>query len=180
MNGRMNEARRYTEALGNKKRTYHPSPTYSSSNPKDVIDDVKYEGEMEPCILDWPSSNDWPGCRSYHGTESIDSYSSTSFFRKECVANDSTTNLSEEAPVKKKFRSNIRRERTVSGALPPIPAKNRKMMSCVWFCAKPHEKFQTTMEYVKTCKWTNYRAWFCSQITEKKGISQLNHARATI
>lgn len=35
------------------------------------------------------------------------------------------------------------KQRTTKGALPPIPAKKRKAISCPLFWAKPHPMFQT-------------------------------------
>jgi len=59
------------------------------------------------------------------------------------------------------------KQRTTKGALPPIPAKKRKAISCPLFWAKPHPMFQTAEKSEHLCEN------LIIKLTQVKEISQL-------
>jgi len=59
------------------------------------------------------------------------------------------------------------KQRTAKGALPPIPAKKRKAISCPLFWAKPHPMFQT----VEKSEHLNENSMI--KLTQVKEIGQL-------
>jgi hypothetical protein len=65
---------------------------------------------------------------------------------------------------------------TARGALPPIPAKNRKMINCVSFFAKPQARFHTERAYQQKCNIGSSEKIH----TKVKHICKLKYPGATV